>query len=122
MGHLPPSSLIRDDAGNFYGTTPYGGTLEGGGCLHGCGTVFRLDTTGKQTVLHAFTGGTDGGQPWDALVQDDAGNLYGTTTAGGDLNCSNGMGCGVVFKLDKNGKETVLPLSPTCRTAGCQGS
>lgn len=102
------SGLIQDSAGNFYGTTYDGGTLEGGQCLHGCGTVFKLDTSGKITVLHAFTGGTDGGQPEAGLVQDDADNLYGTTTIGGDLNCRYGMGCGVVFKLDTNGNETVL--------------
>jgi uncharacterized repeat protein (TIGR03803 family) len=104
----PESGLIQDSAGNFYGTTYDGGTLEGGLCLHGCGTVFKLDPSGKLTVLHAFTGGTDGGQPETALVEDAAGNLYGTTTIGGDLSCRYGMGCGVVFKLDPNGIETVL--------------
>jgi uncharacterized repeat protein (TIGR03803 family) len=49
------SSLIRDSAGNFYGTTYYGGTA-------GHGTVFKLDPTGNQTVLHTFAG-TDGSFP-----------------------------------------------------------
>jgi uncharacterized repeat protein (TIGR03803 family) len=55
-GLWPISRLIRDQAGDLYGTTPDGGTPEGGKCTHGCGTVFRVDKTGKQTVLHAFKG------------------------------------------------------------------
>jgi len=54
--------------------------------------VFRLDGTGNFTVLHTFTG-TDGAYPYAGLVADTAGNLYGTTSAGGTL------GYGVVFKL-----------------------
>jgi|HubBroStandDraft_5_1064220.scaffolds.fasta_scaffold02498_4 uncharacterized repeat protein (TIGR03803 family) len=103
------AGLIEDGAGNFYGTTYDGGTPEGGECVHGCGSVFKLDPAGKLTVLHAFTGGTDGGQPEAALIQDDVGNLYGTTTVGGDLSCGyGGLGCGVVFKVDTYGNETVL--------------
>ena len=106
----PEADLIRDNAGTLYGTTYRGGTPEGGGCQYGCGTVFKLDTTGRLSVLHAFTGGRDGGQPEFGLVRDEAGSLYGTTTVGGDLSCSTmGFpGCGVVFKVDINGKETVL--------------
>jgi len=108
-GMLPEGSLIQDEAGNLYGTTYDGGTLEGGACLHGCGAVFELDSTGKETVLHAFTGGTDGGNPAAGLVRDQEGNLYGITTSGGDLTCVVSIyGCGGVFKLDTNGKETVL--------------
>jgi uncharacterized repeat protein (TIGR03803 family) len=61
--------------------------------------VFKVDTTGHETLLYNFTGGADGGQPWAGLIRDLAGNLYGTTLGGGDLNCSQGGGCGVVFKL-----------------------
>ena len=50
------------------------------------------------SVLYNFTGGADGGQPWSNLMMDAAGNLYGTTTIGGDLTC-RGFGCGVVFKI-----------------------
>jgi uncharacterized repeat protein (TIGR03803 family) len=94
-GRGPTGSLVRDSAGNLYGTT-------------GRGTVFKLGAAGKLTVLYAFTGGTDGGQPEGGLLRDHAGNLYGTTTGGGDLNCQFGLGCGVVFKIAPNGKETVL--------------
>jgi uncharacterized repeat protein (TIGR03803 family) len=106
-GSYPEAGLVRDAAGNLYGTTDTGG---GDGCSggYGCGTVFKLDKTGKETVLHAFTGGRDGAYPEAGLVRDAAGNLYGTTFSGGDLSSCYDYGCGVVFKLDKTGKETVL--------------
>jgi uncharacterized repeat protein (TIGR03803 family) len=58
----------------------------------------------KYKVLYTFTGGAGGGQPGGGLVEDAAGNLYGTAGFGGDSSC----GCGTVFKLDKAGKLTVL--------------
>jgi len=105
-GSFPEASVIRDSDGTLYGTTYEGGKAEGGKCEHGCGAVFALDKTGKEQVLYAFTGGTDGSNPTAGLVRDTEGNLYGTTAAGGDLDC--GGGCGTVFKIDPAGKETVL--------------
>jgi len=99
------AGLVRDAAGNLYGNTFTGGH---GTCPGGCGVVFKLGTTGKETVLHSFTGGSDGAAPEAGLVRDNAGNLYGTTDSGGDLACGSGFGCGVVFKLDTTGKEIVL--------------
>jgi len=62
----------------------------------------------RYKVLYNFTGGADGGAPM-GMVEDAAGNLYGTTGLGGDPNCYGAWGrCGVVFKLDKAGKLTVL--------------
>lgn len=62
------------------------------------------------TTLHNFTGGSDGWGPYAGLIQDSAGDLYGTTSLGGNPNCTPGYGygCGVVFKLDTVGTETVL--------------
>ena len=96
-GANPEAGLVRDAAGNLYGTTPYGGAS-------GYGTVFMLDTTGKETVLYSFTGtGGDGAEPlFGYLVRDAAGNLYGTTEGGG------ASGYGTVFMLDETGNETVL--------------
>ena len=66
------------------------------------GTVFKLDTTGKETVLYRFTEGTDGALPEAGVIRDAAGNLYGTTAIGGDLNCDSPYGCGVVFKVTRD--------------------
>jgi uncharacterized repeat protein (TIGR03803 family) len=102
-GANPFGSLVRGESGNLYGTARNGGDPSCGE-VYGCGTVFELDNTGKFTVLYSFTGQTDGGHPETGLVRDRAGNLYGTTSAGGDMQCS----CGVVFKLEPNGNFTVL--------------
>jgi uncharacterized repeat protein (TIGR03803 family) len=107
-GMWPSSSLVRDAAGNLYGTTQDGGTPEGGSCRHGCGTVFKVDAAGKETVLYAFTGKADGSVPYAGLVRDSDGNLYGTTQWGGDVSACRSSGCGTVFKVDPTGKETVL--------------
>ena len=99
-----PNGLIEDPVGNLYGAASSGGT----GCSGGCGVVFKLDTTGAYTVLYNFAGGTDGRGPTGGLIQDANGNFYGTTMLGGGSGCRNGFGCGTVFKLDANGKESVL--------------
>jgi uncharacterized repeat protein (TIGR03803 family) len=98
-GESPGSGpLVRDSAGNLYGTTFFGGTSTR--CNGTCGVVFKLDNTGKETVLHSFTGGSDGAIPEAGLSVDSSGNLYGTTYGGGDLNCHPKYGgCGVVFKI-----------------------
>jgi uncharacterized repeat protein (TIGR03803 family) len=109
-GANPRAGLVRDVEGNLYGTTQYGGDLA---CYapYGCGTVFRVDPKGRETVLYSFTGnGIDGQLPLGGLVRDADGNLYGTTYIGGTGGCFDGTsyGCGTVFKLDKTGTETVL--------------
>ena len=107
-GRIPTiGPLVRDAQGNFYGTTQDGGDYN---CIvffaRGCGTVFKLNPSGQETILHSFTGGTDGAQPLAGLVADSAGNLYGTTYVGG-TGC-NGGGCGTVYKVSPNGTEIVL--------------
>jgi uncharacterized repeat protein (TIGR03803 family) len=96
-GEDPQSSLIRDKAGNLYGTTIYGGTAGG------YGTVFKLDQAGKLTLLHSFAGTPDGENPYAGLAADSAGNGYGTTKYGGTAG-----GFGTVFKLDRTGKFSLL--------------
>lgn len=153
-----PTGLVVDPAGNLYGMTGEGGiqSCNGGS---GCGVVFKLSPSGQETVLHTFTGGSDGGVPGSPLVldlsqqalfgvtvgggefgcgvvfkldvtgetvlyaftcgadgespeeivRDAAGNLYGSTTQGGDLSCNTGSnGCGVLFKIDAANNFTVL--------------
>jgi uncharacterized repeat protein (TIGR03803 family) len=106
-GAIPIGGLIRDAAGNLYGTTAEGGDTSV--CFGlGCGTIFKIDAAGTHTVLHAFTG-ADGELPNSSLTRDNAGNLYGATATGGAVSskfCSSG--CGTVFKLDTNNNLTVL--------------
>jgi uncharacterized repeat protein (TIGR03803 family) len=109
-GASPQAGLVRDAAGNLYGTTANGGLP--GLCYqgdYGCGTVFKVDATGTETVLHRFGGGggADGAYPQAGLIRDGSGNLYGTTSSGGNPKCIP-WGCGTVFKVDKRGTETVL--------------
>jgi len=94
-GGIPYAGVIADSEGNLYGTTHQGGALEEG-------VVYKVDAAGQETVLHSFTGRGDGGAPLAGVIRDSAGNLYGTTEAGGR------SGKGVVFKLNTAGRETVL--------------
>jgi uncharacterized repeat protein (TIGR03803 family) len=102
-GANPKAGVIRDSAGNLYGTAVNFGQLSGG--RQGDGVVFELDAAGNYAVLYTFAGGADGGSPFAGVVRDAAGNLYGTTYMGGS-GC--GVGCGVVYKVDTAGLETVL--------------
>jgi uncharacterized repeat protein (TIGR03803 family) len=88
------ATLLRDHAGNLYGTTPSGG--------YGQGCVYRLDPAGNYAVLHRFTGAAGGGSPYQGVIQDAAGNLYGAALTGGTF------GYGIVYKLDKAGNQTIL--------------
>lgn len=107
-GALPSAGLTRDANGNFYGTTAEGG---GGACLHGCGEVFKLSASGKLSVLYRFTGGKDGANPYSKLVVDSAGNVYGTTYAGGTRTpCGPVIGCGTAFKVSATGSFQLLHL------------
>ena len=98
-----PQGVIRDSAGNFYGVSKSGGSYNSG-------TVFKIDTQYKETVLYTFTGGADGGAPETRLLRDKAGNLYGVASMGGNTACASThvTGCGVVFKVDTSGKYSVL--------------
>jgi uncharacterized repeat protein (TIGR03803 family) len=100
---------VFDVAGNLYGTT-VGGGLKGKSCAAGCGVVFKLtpSTNGgpwTETILHQFTGGSDGGTAFAGVIIDSAGNLYGATIGGGS------KGLGTVYELSPSGstwQETVL--------------
>lgn len=105
-GGFPYGGLVRNSAGNLYGTTSAGGVFAGNCFPTGCGVVFMVDPAGHETVLYRFTGSPDGAFPYAELIPDAAGNLYGTTYNGGSGACTNG--CGAVFEIDKAGAETVL--------------
>ena len=108
-GGFPWAGLLRDAQGNLYGTTQYGGNPA---CYtpYGCGTVFKISARGKFTVLHSFAGAPDGQLALGGLIRDAQGNLYGTTYIGGTGPCFDGVssGCGILFKVDDTGAETVL--------------
>lgn len=104
-GANPAAGLISDGAGNFYGTTKYGGHSP---CDYlGCGTVFVL-SGGSERVLHTFNNnGTDGYYPVASLIVA-GGNVYGTTPLGGSSGQCPPNGCGTVFEVTAGGTETVL--------------
>jgi len=102
-GAYPEAGLTIDSAGNFYGTTTYGGI--------GYGTVFKLKRAGSGWVLtpiYTFSGGSDGSEPWARVVFGPDGTLYGTTAGGGSENT------GVVFRL--------TPPPTACHTVLCPWS
>lgn len=107
-GFEPRSGLVRDNraSNNFYGTTTNGGDLA---CPNGCGTVFKVNKPGIETLLYTFKGGADGANPgMGTLLYVTPGALYGTAANGGDPNCDGGLGCGVVFEVETDGTEIVL--------------
>src|SRR5579871_263188 len=110
-GSFPQAGLVRDRAGNLYGTTSDGGGISGN-CPSGCGTVFQLKPQGSDwiyRILYRFHF-TDGWGP-GALVIGPDGTLYGTTGEGGGIGCLNLQGCGLVFNL--------RPSSAFCHAVSC---
>jgi uncharacterized repeat protein (TIGR03803 family) len=104
-GMFPASGLVRDSQGNFYGAAVFGGIRScrsvGNGrnnTASGCGTIFKMDVHGKYSVLHTFTGQSDGSGPL-GLIIDSEDNLYGIAAGGGYLK-NNCCGYGTIFKLD----------------------
>lgn len=91
-GYCPSGGVIRDAAGNLYGTTYQGGDPI---CSadQSCGTVFKLDTVGRKSILHNFVTAS-GTFPQGGLLRDADGNLYGTAANGG------AHGAGVIYKID----------------------
>ena len=104
-GSVPTGVLIFDSQGNLYGTTQSGGNCEY------CGTIFKVSpTSGTESVVYAFQGGSgDGAIPVAGLTLDPTGKyLYGTTYNGGSGNnalCDQllSSGCGTVYKIDISG-------------------
>ncbi len=95
QGVSPCGTLLRDGAGDLYGTTIVGGATDNG-------VVFERSASGTYTVLYSFKGQPDAALPNAGVTEDAAGNLYGTTTAGGAYNQ------GTIYKLTPGGAETVL--------------
>jgi uncharacterized repeat protein (TIGR03803 family) len=97
-GSGPQGRLVFDHAGNLYGTAYLGGSA-------GLGTVWKLTPSHGLTVIHSFTGGSDGSEPVGGVIFDQAGNLYGVTAVGGTSDL------GVAYELSPAGSgwtETFL--------------
>lgn len=121
-GAGPLAGLFMAPDGTLYGTTTHGGSVNSVDCanagLMGCGTVFKLDNGGKETVLHNFDQ-ADGANPYGGVILDAQGNLYGTTAFGGRLEDCTGngsTGCGVVFELTG---EKEMVLHRFCSVSNC---
>jgi uncharacterized repeat protein (TIGR03803 family) len=93
-GKQPVAGLKRDAEGDLFGTTLFGGNVTSD-CPEGCGTVFKVDKTGRETVLYRFTGGADGSLPWAPVLLNSRGTLFGTAS-------------NVVFALGTDGAYHVL--------------
>jgi uncharacterized repeat protein (TIGR03803 family) len=119
-GANPQAGLTADGAGNFYGTTYFGG--QGGCGAYGCGTAFELSPKDngeyKATLLHRFCqqqNCDDGGLPMAGLIVDMAGNLYGTANVGG----GNGAGSAFELVLNSDGSRTFTVLHHFCAETNC---
>jgi len=109
-GGYPNANLLLDAGGNLYGTTVEGG-VEGDCKTAGCGSVFKISQIGTETVLYPFDVFANGLNPMGGLIRDQAGNLYGTTSEGGNFlghSLCHDHGCGTIFELSPAGAETVL--------------
>lgn len=103
-----PEGITAAANGKFYGTNLIGGDSSCPFGGDGCGEVYELNSRWTLTDLHAFTGGTDGGEPNAGVIVDAAENIYGTAHFGGEGGCYAGVGCGTIFKVDAHGAFTTL--------------
>lgn len=97
-GQFPNTKPLQGNDGNYYGTTPSGGS-------HGRGTLYKITPQREESLFHSFAGGkTDGHQPASRLHKGLAGdpNLYGVTYFGGNFDL------GTVFQITPEGKESLL--------------
>lgn len=115
-GSHPMGTLVQGSDGDFYGMTSDGSTCT---TFHSnvpahCGTIFKITPVGNFVVLHSFTGGTDGSQPYSGqgfglgLVEGSDGAFYGTTQAGGNVSLCSGDGCGTIFRITSSGDFSTI--------------
>ena len=105
-GYFPEGNLVFDKSGNLYGTT-YGGGTGYCGLGASCGTVFELSKGSggiwNETIIYNFASLSDGANPKAGMIFDSRGNLYGTTSGGGNTSATYCgypyYGCGTVFEL-----------------------
>ena len=123
-GWSPTGGLTLDGSGNLYGVTAQGGDYSI--CSQGCGVIFELSrasgSSWSETVLHTFSGGSDGASSTAGLTSDASGTLFGTTRNGGDLNCNASFGCGVVFSLTPRGTASTERVLHTFENGSTDGA
>ena len=112
-GAYPWAELVPAPDGNLYGTTWAGGTPADctGGLGSGCGTLFRLDSSGTETVVWNFQGTPGPIHPRGSLLPERDGSFYGFTNEGGSVSvCYKGgaHGCGTFFRFSAHGGLKVL--------------
>jgi uncharacterized repeat protein (TIGR03803 family) len=107
-GSSPYSGLTLGTDGSFFGTTALGGDTSCDPGLDGCGTVFKITSSGSFTVIHSFTLGTGGINPRAPLIQADDGSFYGTTP---EVNVPTHPP-GIAYKITPSGNLTVLASIP----------
>ena len=118
-GYYPSAGIVRDRAGNLYGTAPYGGTYTSNcnydGTQTGCGLVYKLSQHGTGWVFNVLANFTwdNGYLPLQQITLGPDGSLYGTTEFGGQTgNCHYFYpGCGTVFRLQ--------PPATFCHAVSC---
>jgi uncharacterized repeat protein (TIGR03803 family) len=118
-GANPYERLVQGVDGNFYGTAALGGNLTCG-YSGGCGTVFRINSSGTITTLYTFCSKpncADGAVPYAGLIQGTDGDFYGAAGLGGNVTCNAFGGCGTLFRLTRTGKLTTLYTF--CPQPGC---
>lgn len=107
----PFGTPVLADDGNLYGVSQNGGAnaCSNSGRTHNCGTVFRVTTSGTETVLYSFGASPeDGIAPSGVLFQGRDGALYGTTLSGGGYRCGGSFGCGTIFRITTSGDRSIL--------------
>ena len=114
-----PSQISFDSNGNIFGAAGLGGTT-------GEGIVYELTPSGSgwsESILYNFLGGADGNGP-GSITLDGAGNIYGTTTSGGNQECHNQVGCGTIYELTPSGSgwtKTILHVFEQATEGGDPG-
>jgi uncharacterized repeat protein (TIGR03803 family) len=111
LGGSGPVGLVFDGRGNLYGPASYSGP-------HNSGVIYELSPSASgwvEHVLHAFSGGADGAQPYGTPIFDTDGNLYGTGLSGGV------HGAGVAFELEPQAAGTWNEVVLHAFTQGADG-
>ncbi len=113
-GGNPFAGVTLDQAGNLYGTTQTGGNSN-------AGVVYKLafkHTSWVLSPLYTFSGVPDGGEPYAGITRDAHGQLYGTTSSGGQGTCVlfGIQGCGIVFKLAPSSQVQRSVIAPWVKT------